>query len=364
MTRRSLASEAGFSLTELLISTAIMLTVTGAIFSLMNPAQGNAKAQPEVADVQQRMRVGTESIFKELMMAGAGPYQGAITGSLVNFFAPMLPRRVGDTLADPTRGAGSFKTDVLSFAYIPNTYSQTTISDAMPPNSSELKVNDCPSGADLSGCGFVEGMEVIIFDNEGHFDTFTITRVQDDAGHLQHRGDDLNYRYEPGAMVTEIVQHTLYLNRATNQLMKYDGHASDLPLVDNVVDLRFDYYGDPAPPLLPKPVAPAANCLYDGAGNYVNLPTLVANEGSLSLLTEAQLTDGPFCGSGDNEFDADLLRVRKVRVTLRVQAASPTLRGSDPAFFRNPGTAQGGDRYVPDYILSFDVTPRNLNLTR
>jgi len=196
------------------------------------------------------------------------------------------------------------------------------------------------------------------------FDTFTITNVQDSAGHLQHRGQGLSYPYDIGASITQIVQNTLYLDRTTNQLKKYDGHTSDLPLVDNVVDLRFDYYGDPAPPTLPKPTLGTANCLYDAAGNYANLPTLAANEGSLSLLTAAQLSDGPYCGSGDNEFDADLLRVRKVRVMLRVQAASPTLRGSDPAFFRNPGTAQGGERYVPDYIVSFDVTPRNLNLTR
>ncbi len=30
-------------------------------------------------------------------MAGAGVYQGPITGSLVNFFAPILPRSVGRT---------------------------------------------------------------------------------------------------------------------------------------------------------------------------------------------------------------------------------------------------------------------------
>ena len=84
-----------------------MLTVTGAIFGLMDPAQGTAQAQPEVADMQQRMRVGTESLFKELVMAGAGPYQGATTGSLINFFAPILPRRTGLTGPDPTRGAAS-----------------------------------------------------------------------------------------------------------------------------------------------------------------------------------------------------------------------------------------------------------------
>jgi prepilin-type N-terminal cleavage/methylation domain-containing protein len=89
------SSQAGYTLVELLVSTAIMVTVTGAIFSLMNPAQGNAQTQPQVADMQQRMRVGNDTLFKELVMSGAGPYQGPVTGALVNFFAPILPRRIG-----------------------------------------------------------------------------------------------------------------------------------------------------------------------------------------------------------------------------------------------------------------------------
>src|SRR3954463_9107867 len=91
--RRS--SQAGYTIIELLVSTAIMVTVTGAIFSLMNPAQGNAQTQPEVADMQQRMRVGNDTLFKELVMSGAGPLQGTVTGSLIKYFAPVLPRRVG-----------------------------------------------------------------------------------------------------------------------------------------------------------------------------------------------------------------------------------------------------------------------------
>ncbi len=364
--RQPRSNEAGYSLIELMISTAIMITITGAIFGLMNPAQGNAQAQPEVADMQQRMRVGSETLFREVMMAGAGPYQGPVTGSLVNFFAPILPRRVGDISPDPTTGAASFKTDVITLAYIPNTYSQTTISQSMPPQSAELKVNpqpNCPADAG-SLCGFVEGMEVIIFDTAGHWDTFTITHVQDSAGHLQHRGQDLNYSYDTGASITQIISYTYYLDRNTNQLMRYDGHSSDVALVDNVVDLRFDYFGDPNPPTLPKPIAGEANCLYDAAGNYLNPPVLTASEGSLAALSAAILSDGPYCGSGDNQFDRDLLRVRKVRVTLRVQAAKASLRGTDTSIFMKPGTAVGGDRYVPDYKLSSDISPRNLNLTR
>src|SRR5205085_6800640 len=111
--------QSGYTLLELLVSTAIMVTITGAIFSLVNPAQGSSQAQPEVADMQQRMRVGTDVLFKELVMAGAGPYQGNVTGSLMQYFAPILPRRVGSTSPDPTTGANSFKADRITLSYVP-----------------------------------------------------------------------------------------------------------------------------------------------------------------------------------------------------------------------------------------------------
>lgn len=361
--RRS--GDAGYTLVELLVSAAIMITVTGAIFSLMNPAQGSTQVQPEIADLQQRMRVGSETLFKELVMAGAGPYQGATTGSLVSFFAPILPRRIGQVAADPPTGAGSFRSEAITLLYIPNSYSQTTITSRMPNVSAELKVLDqpnCPQGRQL--CGFEVGMGLVIFDASGNFDSFTVTEVQSDAGHLQHRGQEFSIPYEVGARVTEIISYTYYLDRTTNQLRRYDGLQTDVPIVDNVVDLRFEYFGDPEPPRMPKPPPGQANCLYDEAGNYVNLPVLAATDGSLAVLTAGILTDGPYCGGAGNRFDADLLRIRKVRVTLRMQVASPALRGG----LALDGTTQrhgvGGERYVPDYVVSFDVSPRNLNLSR
>jgi hypothetical protein len=208
-------------------------------------------------------------------------------------------------------------------------------------------------------------MTVIIFDNTGHFDTFTITQVQDSAGHLQHRGQQLNHTYAEGSTITQVVSNTYYRNAATNQLVRYDGANTEIPIVDNVVDLRFDYFGDPASPTKPDPgVAGGANCLYDAMHNLVGLPTLDADEGSLAILKPADLIDGPWCGGGDTEFDADLLRIRKVRVTLRMQASTATLRGSNPLLFMNPGRATQSMTMVPDYIVRFDVTPRNLNLIR
>jgi hypothetical protein len=160
------------------------------------------------------------------------------------------------------------------------------------------------------------------------------------------------------------VSNTYYLNRTTSKLMRYNGASEDIAIADNVVDLRFKYYGDPAPPVLPKPPTGVANCLYDTVGNYVGPAPMTATDGSLVELDAAVLSDSPFCGTGPNEFDADLLRVRKVRVSLRLQTASAVLRGADTNLFMKPGPARGGQRFIPDYRSTFEVTPRNLNLAR
>jgi hypothetical protein len=371
--RARLQTESGYSLVELLVASTIMLVVTGAIFGMMNPSQGTAQAQPEVADLQQRSRVGSETLFRELIMAGAGVYQGPVTGSLINFFAPIIPRRLGSLNPDNPNSARS---DAITLAYIPNTYSQTTISSPMPNVSAELKVKkvpNCPNGDEL--CGFEEGMDVIVFDTSGNFDVFTITQVQDAAAHLQHKGQDLSIPYEVGASVTQIVSNTYYWCSPINdrpcpedpsawQLRLYDGYSRDVALVDNVVDLQFEYFGDPNPPLNPKPKAGVANCLYDGLGNYIGPGVLPTTDGSLAQLPLSILSDGPWCGGGNNMFDADLLRIRKMRVTLRVQVSDVALRGTNTSMWRNPGTAAGGTRAVADYTVAFDVTPRNLNLAR
>jgi hypothetical protein len=356
-------NERGYSLAELLVSMVIMLSVTGAIFSLVNPTQGASQAQPEVADLNQRMRVATDQLTKDLVMAGAGVYAGANSGSLANYFAPILPRRVGLENADDFTIARS---DAISLAYVPNTYSQTTITSPMPNVSAELKVSaqpNCPQGEQL--CGFKEGMAVIIFDTAGHFDPFTITQVQDAAGHLQHRGQQFSHSYDSGAQITQVEMHTYYFDDTNLQLRHYDGASTDLPVADNVVGLRFDYFGDAAPPTSPKPPAGVENCLYDNLGNLKGgLATLAPTDGSLAALPLAMFTDGPWCGAGSSQFDADLYRIRKVRVTLRLQAASDDFRGTNPSLFARPGRARGGERFIPDFNTVFDVVPRNLNLTR
>jgi len=387
------SGEYGFTLVEMLIATAIMLTVTAGVFTVMNPSAGIFQTQPEVADVQQRLRVGVDTLKHDLLMAGAGAYSGSQSGTLNGFFASVQPNRIGSlaTLDDPP---GTFRTDAITMFYVPSTSSQTTISAAMPETSAELKVDDPPGCPPRDLCGFEEGMQVLLFDDTGSFDPMTITEVQDAAGHLQrNKQGPLSKSYGIGAKIVEVKQHVYYLDTTTDQLMHYDGYLTSLPVVDNVVGLDFEYLGEPFPATLRRPgidrsmtygpTPPALGVVQGGwpagenctvqvlGGQHVpRLETLGAAGSGLVPLTQANLTDGPWCpdAGNPNRFDADLFRLRKIRVTIRVQSGNAALRGNvgsgEEALFAKPGTSRGGYRMVPDQAIRFDVAPRNLNLSR
>ena len=96
------------------------------------------------------------------------------------------------------------------------------------------------------------------------------------------------------------------------------------------------------------------------------LATLGTGNSALVPLTADQLTNGPWCpdASNLNRWDADLLRIRKVGVTLRVEAAANALRGPAGVLFTRGGTSRTGNTWVPDQEIRFQVSPRNLNLGR
>jgi len=113
---------------------------------------------------------------------------------------------------------------------------------------------------------------------------------------------------------------------ATPQLMQYDGLQSDLPLVDHLVALGFEYFDAGEAPLDPS-----------------------------------LLQDGPWLrGDADAApFDADLLRIRRVRVRLRVEAALAAMRARGGPLFVRSGTSTSAARQAPDLALAFDVALRN-----
>ena len=188
------------TLMETLIGSALTMTVTGAVFSLVIPAQGTFQAQLEVADMEQRMRVAVDALTRDIVMG-----------------SDVLPYRAGPINPDPP---GSVFDDRITVVL-------TTPLDTAPSS------------------------------------------------------------------------RTYYLRGADATLMQYDGELTDLPVVDHVVKLAFEHLGSP--------------------------------------------------------------RTRRVRVTLRVEAAAASLRGPAGRLFTRAGTSTTAERFVPDREVQFDVAPRNLN---
>jgi len=143
----------------------------------------------------------------------------------------------------------------------------------------------------------------------------------------------------PGAMQSATYWQQDDAAAGTSQLMFYDGSptGADVPVVDHLVSLAFEYYG-----------------------------TTGGGDPALTQLTAAQLIDGPWFPdeAAVDRWDADLLRIRRVAVTLRVEAAAASLRGPASALFLHGGTSRGGHAWLPDIEVRFDVSPRNMNLGR
>ena len=129
-------------------------------------------------------------------------------------------------------------------------------------------------------------------------------------------GDRLSVIYVPADGLAADAVTITYARRidaaGIPQLARYDGVSTELPLVDQIAGLRFEYF--------------------DAAGSPVALSTF---------------TDGPWVPDAVSvgRFDADLLAIRRVRVTVRVRPAR--------VFAGLP---------MSDLGVVVDVSPRNVNL--
>jgi hypothetical protein len=320
--------------------------------------------QPEIGDMQQRIRIATAALSGAIMMAGAGVDRGNARGGLGRYFAPIFPYRAGRFGADPPRGI-RYRADAITILHVPKTAAQSKLRDRAAAGATTLDVDawpGCPVGD--PACGFAAGMTLLVFDETSAWDAFAVTGVEGAKLHVERLGAGPSQAYEAGAAIAEAIWHTYYLDDGADQLRHYDGDETDVPVVDNVVGLRFTYFGVGEPPSRPRPPAGVENCVVDSTG-AAKLTVLPASGSSLAELGPEILSDGgagaiAWCGTSDHPFDPDLLRIRKVRITVRVQAGTETLRGADAVLFRNPGRASRHDRLLPDVEATIEVTPRNL----
>ena len=212
----------GFSLIELLVTMTIAIAIMSGMFSFIHSARGVFEVDLEHTDIQQRARVATDALFRDLVMAGAGLQSPAVAPFRRGSLNPDMP--------------GSAFPDRVSVLYVP------------PDTASPI--------------------------------TVTYGRRVDAAG----------------------VPH----------LTRYDGAASEMPVVDQVIDLRFEYFD------------------VDG-----------------QLIVLDRFADGPWVPDAvsADRFDADLRAIRRIRAFVRLRPAR--------VFAAAP---------LADFEIAMDVSPRNLNL--
>jgi len=308
-----IANQKGFTLVELLVAATITVTVTAALLAAMNPADGVFSSELEAADQQQRLRVSSGVFVRDLAMS-----------------ALVLPYRFSRTGGDPP---GTFRADAVTVLY-PSSHARAALANAVAAESGQARVNIGP-GCPLndSVCGLSNASTVLVSDETKSFDAFRVDGVEEQVLVLHHMMIDSAKVYAPGSRLVEAVVRSYFLKADATadsiQLVRDDGDGAAVPVVDHVVALRLEYFG--------------------GASNTERFDA-------------SALTDGPWLpdAAAPNRFDADLLAIRSIAVTLRVESALASLRGPAGPLFSRGGTSRRGSRFLPDFQMRVHVSPRNL----
>jgi len=381
----------GFTLAELLVATAVAIVALGLVASLLHPVSVAFHALPEATDAQQRLRVAAQTLAEDIMGAGAGPVSGWAARAVPAWPAVLPCRWVGEPLG--ARAGGCAGQEAISLVTTPLAAPRAAVVEDVAFPDSAIRVTSLSACA-LShpACRFHDDARALVADGSGAWDLVQLTAVSIDGLTLEHAGSPLARLYRAGAIIGEVGSsaYSLRLDPASgvSQLRRSTDGSPDMPLLDHVTSLRFEYFGradqpaviDDSEPLrrrtsfgpLPPPDGiddtmdawpPGENCQFfrtDGRP-LPRQAALPIDEGGLARLPPEALADGPWCpdDASLNRYDADLLRIRLVRITVRVQAQSPAVRGLDARLFARPGAAREAARLVPDLEVRVDAALRN-----
>ncbi len=372
----------GFALPELLVATALAVLIAGAILAVVHPSSDAFLRVPAVGDLHQRVRAAAEVVNARLLGAcGAGP--SGERNPLGVEVPCLFPYGIG---ARRAATPGDWVAATLSvLTALPATVPATLRLPLAPGDTrAELDRSRCPEAS--PACGIRAGDALALVGPGGRSELTQAAMVDGASITLTRRGPASGRSFPAGSLAIAADPVVLYVRDATGtdppQLRRHDGAVSDLPLLDHVVSFSVRFFGESSAPSvsrdgssttygpLPPPAGiddpedawgPGENCVFtrvDGAA-VSRLPNLGGNLLGLVELSPPVLTDGPWCpdAASPARFDADLLRVRRARISLRLEAAPAQLRGRG-TFFMRPGTSSSGLRLVPDRVVSFEVVPR------
>ena len=345
MSRPELHARDGFSLIEAIVAVTLAAVVLGGAGRVLYDAQAAATVQPRIADVQQQLRAAADALYRDLVVAGAG-FETGDAGALSTYLPAVLPARTGLWSSDPEL---SYASDRITVFYAAPGPASLLTQDALAA-SDEAWIDPARPGCPPDGvCGFREGIRLLVFDPAvaaGGFDTFTVTAAVP-PGFLGRASPNRSFShpYPAGSIAGAIEQRVYHRDEPTRRLMVYDGFQSLSPVAEHITHLSFEYLVDRDPSSVRPPPDDQGNCAYAAGTPPVPLLDPLGGSG-VALADAARFTDGPWCGAAPGRFDADLLRVRGVRVTVgaslppggagaRVEAAVAEVRVTFDVWLRN-----------------------------
>ena len=339
-------------LAELVVAAAVVMVLLGTVFTLVDPARGALGVQPEIAEMQQRLRAVFVRLQADLLLAGSGPHP-SLDVSVARLRPPLVPALIGHR--HPTAAGTAFTSDAVTALYAPPGGVVAPLAAAFSGSPGDVPLapaaGRCRPG--VTTCGFSANSLALTFDQSGHSDIVRVLRVFDGALRLRPVGEGSGQPFAAGDSIMPLALRGYYHDRAAAQLRYQNGWVTDVPVLDDVVGLSIRYFGRPAISADMRAGGPLAPCLEAAlAAEPISDAGPAQSE---EELTAAQLTDGPWCG-GRFQYDADLYRVRRVRIEIRLQASAARHRGQDPVLFARPGSARHS--LAPDLVGVVEVTPR------
>lgn len=352
----TLAGQRGFGLSELLVASAIALVAAAALALELRAAASHVRLSAESVDVSARLRSTLDTLSAAVSQSGAGLAPTASDGLLPVALPFVWPTRVAVSDVDPELSAFDDRISVLTGDASGR---QAGLAVAMSSPWAAVSVAPLPGCPVLDAvCGFRSGDLALIVDRRGRADLLRVTSTI--AGVLTHEPAMLSHAYDPQDHVrlVPVEPRAFMFDRSGAVLREYRGRSASLPLTDHIVEFRLELLGEPDPNALPRPAPGEASCTFaaDGSSTLSILPRV---RGPWAVVSPAVLTDGPSCGVAPFRFDADLLRVRALRIVVRAEASDAGVRGDDPRLFSRPGRAREGGVIV-DQQVRLDVWLRQV----
>jgi prepilin-type N-terminal cleavage/methylation domain-containing protein len=334
-------TERGFTLVELLIAAALVLVVAAALSVLSGGMHRAFDRSITTGDVTARARAGLATVAADLTNAGSGVTIGAALQGLADLTPVVLPRRSLDNAA--------LEWPLSAVTITRATGGQGVLRERALSGAPALRLDAGAPSAQQDGTGGLQPGDTALVLDRSRVESVVIAFV-DAATWVITLENPLRQTFEPGTLVAAIERTTYGLRSDANgntRLVRRTSGGAEQPVVDHVAAFELSLWGVAEPPIpgaqanwLPSygPSAPALdtdddrdgwaigeNCTLasDGAGARVSRLAQLAAEGMLVELSAEDLTDGPWCPDAmDPEaFDADLLRVRRVDLRMRVDVS-------------------------------------------